>query len=76
MTDRVAAHQMTHFFSQVLGVVAGALERLRHEQDVEAFRARRIIVMLEMAHEDEITQAIHFGIGTQHRQCKVEIALP
>src|SRR5215472_6698445 len=31
--------------------------------------------MFQMAHEDKIAQAVHFGVSAQYRQSKVEIAL-
>src|SRR5258708_28626008 len=36
VADSVAADEMANFFGEILGVVAGALQRLRHEDALQA----------------------------------------
>ncbi len=68
MADAASAHQVAHLFRKVLGVIPRALQRLRHEKNVETFLPRRSIVIFQMPHENEIAQAVKFGIRAQHRR--------
>ena len=42
MSDRMAAHQVANLFRQVFGIIAGALQRLGHEQYVEALDQKSV----------------------------------
>src|SRR5271157_1050535 len=47
----VSANQMANLFREVLGVVSGAFQRLRHEQHVKAFLALDPIVIFQVPQE-------------------------
>src|SRR5271165_3740382 len=73
--DAVPADQVANLFREVLGVVSGALQRLRHEQHVKAFLALNAIAIFQMPQEDEIAQAVQLGIGAQHSERPIEVTL-
>ena len=66
VADASSADEMADFFGEVLGVVAGALQRLRHEDDLQAGAALDVLWILDVAHEDQITEPVHLRISTQH----------
>src|SRR5664279_2650398 len=74
VANTVSAHQMADFFGKVLGVVAATLQRLGHEQNVEALLAGSIVMVVEVAQEDEIAQTVELGVGAQYRQSEVQVA--
>lgn len=65
VADGVAADEVANFFGEILGVIAGSFERLSHEDDLEAGLARDVFWILDVAEEDEVTEAIDFGIGAE-----------
>ena len=66
MADAPSADKVANFFRQVLGMVAGAFERLRHEDNLQAGVVRDVLRILDVAQEDDIAQAVHLGIGAEH----------
>jgi hypothetical protein len=65
VADGVSADEVADFFGEILGVVAGALERLRHKDDLQAGLAGDVLGILDVAQEDEVAEAVHFGIGAE-----------
>jgi len=65
VADGVAADKVANFFGEILGVIAGAFERLSHEDDLEAGLAGDVFGILDVAEEDEIAEAIDFRIGAE-----------
>lgn len=65
VADGVSADEVANFFGKILGVVSGALQRLRHENDLQAGLAVNVFGILDVAQEDEIAQAIHFSVGAE-----------
>ena len=63
VTDGVAADEMADFFRKVLDVISGALEGLGHENDLQAGLMGEIFRVLDVAQEDEVAEAVDFGIG-------------
>lgn len=63
----MSAYEVTDLFGEVLGVVAGAFQCLGQEEDVEAFLAGSALVIFQMPQEDEVAQAIKFGVGAAQR---------
>jgi len=63
MPDGVAADKMADFFGEVFGVIAGSFQRLSHEYDFQAGMARYILRVLNVPKEDQIAQAVDFGVG-------------
>ncbi len=57
---------MADFFGEILGMIAGALERLGHEDDLKAGLAGDVFGILDMAEKDEIAQAIDFGVRAKN----------
>lgn len=57
-TDKVA-----DFLGQVLGMIAGALERLGHEYDLQAGLAVNVLGILDVSEEDKIAESVHLSIG-------------
>ena len=49
VADGVAAYEVTNLFRQVLGVIPGALQGLRHEDDLEACLALRAFRIFNVA---------------------------
>jgi hypothetical protein len=66
VADGVAADEVADFFGEVLGVIAGALKRLRHEDDLQTSLAGNVFGILDVAQEDKIAQAIDLGIGAEN----------
>src|ERR1035438_1224033 len=74
MADGMAADEVADFFGEILGVIAGALEGLSHEDDLEAGLAGDVFWILDVAEEDEVAEAIDFGIGTKNVDGFADIA--
>ena len=70
----MAAGQVANFFRQVLGMIAGALERLGHEDDLQAGLARNVFRVLDVAEKDQVAQAIHFGVGAEHFDSLLDVS--
>src|SRR5579863_3811292 len=66
VADGVSADEVADFLGKILGVVAGAFERLGHEDDLQAGLAMNVLGILNVAEENEIAQAIHFGVGAKN----------
>src|SRR5258708_3375158 len=54
MADGASADKVADFFGEVLGVIAGALERLGHEDDLQAGLADDILRILDVTQENEV----------------------
>ncbi len=65
MADGVAADDVANFFGEILRVIAGALERLGHEDDLEAGLARDVFGILDVAEEDQVAKTVDFGVGAE-----------
>src|SRR6266576_2073260 len=65
MSQGVSLDQAVEFLRKILRMVSAALQRLRHQQHVEA---QRILLSgsVEMALEQGVTDAVQFCIGTQN----------
>src|ERR1700722_10582584 len=59
VTDGASADEVTDFFGQIFGVIAGALERLRHEDDLQAGLADEIFWILDVTQEQEVPDGVH-----------------
>ena len=66
VADGVSADDVANFFGEILGVIAGALERLGHEDDLQAGLAMNVFRILDVAQENQVAQAIHFGVGAEN----------
>ena len=75
VADGMAADQVADFFRKVLGVIAGALERLGHEDNLQAGLVSDVLGILDVAEEDEIAEAIDFGIGAENVDGLADIAV-
>ena len=53
MADGVAADEVADFFGEVFGVIAGALEGLGHEDDLQAGLAMDIFRVLDMTYRED-----------------------
>src|SRR5450631_4666506 len=51
VADAASADKVANFFRQVLGVIAGAFERLRHEDNLQAGVVRDVLRILDVAQE-------------------------
>ena len=52
VADGVSADDVADFFGEILGVVAGAFERLGHEDDLQAGLAVHVFGILNVAEEN------------------------
>jgi len=75
VADGAAADEMANLFSEILGMITGAFERLGHENDLQAGLAGYIFRILDVAEEDQIAEAIHFGIGADNVDCFAYVAV-
>jgi len=73
MPDGVSADKMTDFFGEVFGVVAGSFNRLSHEDDLKAGVPGCISRVLNVAQEDQVAQAVDFGVGAQNVNSFLEV---
>ena len=74
VADGASADEVADFFGEILRVVAGSLERLRHEDDLQAGLAGDVFGVLDVAEEDEVAEAIHFRIGAKNFDGLADIA--
>lgn len=74
VADGVAADDVADFLREVFGVIAGAFEGLRHKDDLEAGLAGNVFGVLDVAEEDEVAQAINFGVGAENVDGFADIA--
>src|SRR5579859_335092 len=65
MADGASADEVADFLGKILGVIAGALERLRHEDDLQAGLTVNVLGILDVAQEDEIAKAVHLGVSAE-----------
>ena len=65
VADGVSADEVADFFGEIFGVIAGALEGLGHEDDLQAGLAGDVFGILDVAEEDEVAEAVHFGVGAE-----------
>jgi hypothetical protein len=63
VADGVAAYEVADFFGEVFRVIAGAFEGLGHEYDLQTGLAGDVFGILDVAEEDQIAEAVHFGVG-------------
>src|SRR5260370_15665445 len=63
MADGVAADYVADLFGEVFGVIACALERLSHEDDLQAGLAGDVFGILDVSKKDKVAEAVHFGVG-------------
>ena len=66
VANGVTADEVADFLGKVLGVIAGAFERLGHEDDLQAGLTLLILGIFDVAEKNQIAQAIDFGVGAQH----------
>lgn len=66
VADGMAADEVADFFGEILGVIAGTLERLGHEDDLEAGLAGDVFGILDVAQKDQVAEAIDFGIRAEN----------
>src|ERR1017187_2471638 len=52
VADAASADKVANFFGQVLGMVAGAFERLRHEDNLQAGVVRDILRVLDVSQKN------------------------
>jgi len=62
VADGVAADKVTDFLSEIFGMVASTLERLSHEDDLQACLAVHILRIFNVPHENQVAQAVHFRV--------------
>src|SRR5262249_54399089 len=74
VADTLPADQQADFLGEVLGMISRPLQRLCHEEDVETLRARRVVMVLEVAQEYQVADSIQLCIGTQHIHGAIQIA--
>ena len=66
VADGVSADEVADFFGEIFGVIAGAFEGLGHEDDLQAGLAMDVFRILDVAQENEVAQAVHFGVGAEN----------
>src|SRR5580692_7544326 len=66
VADGVATDEVADFLGEVFGVIASPLQRLGHEDDLQAGLAMHVFRVLNVAQEDQVAQAIHFGVGAEN----------
>jgi hypothetical protein len=66
VADGSSADEVANFFGEILGVIPGALQGLRHEDNLQAGLSVHGFRILDVTQKDEVAQAIHFGIGAEH----------
>ena len=75
MADAASADKVANFFRQVLGMVAGPFERLRHEDNLQAGVVRNVLRILDVPQKDDIAQPVHLRIGAEHVNRFLDVAL-
>ena len=75
MARGMAADQVTDFFGEILGVISGTLQRLGHEDDLEASLAADIFRVLDVAEEDQVAKAVDISVGTENIDGLADIAV-
>jgi len=67
MSHSVATEQMTDFLGDVLGVVAGALDGLCHQQHVRRVVPRHSPLILQVTDKDQVAAPVDLRIGATPR---------
>ena len=62
MAESMSSHQMHHLFGQILGVVAGALEGLCNQENLETVAVALTRNALQMPPENGMTRLVDIGI--------------
>ena len=75
VADGVAADEVAHFFGQIFGVIAGTLEGLGHENDLQAGLTGDVFGILDVAKKDEVTKAVHLGVGAENIDGLADVAI-
>jgi len=65
VADGVSADEVADFFGEVFGVIAGALERLGHKDDLQAGLMGNVFRVFDVAKKNQIAKAIDFGVGAE-----------
>jgi hypothetical protein len=60
-----SADEMAYLFSQILGMIASALQGLGHEDDLQASLVGNVLRVFNVAEKDEVSQAVHLRICAQ-----------
>src|SRR5690242_633168 len=74
VADGASADEMTDLFGDVLGVIAGALEFLSHEKDVETVELAIVSSGLKMTEHDDVAKTVHLSVSAQDVDGDVKIA--
>jgi len=75
VTDGVATDEVANFFGQIFGVIAGTLEELGHEDDLQAGLTGDVFGILDVAKKDEVAEAVHLGVGAENVDGLADIAI-
>src|SRR5579863_10609345 len=75
VADGVSADEVADFFGKIFGVIAGALERLGHKDDLQTGLADEIFWILDVSQEKKIAQAVHFSVGAEDVDRLANLAL-
>ena len=76
MANTSAFHQVNQLFAQILSVVSGALEGLRHQQKVGAVVAAGVFgSAFQVPVKDRAADLIDLRIGFQYPICRFQIAV-
>jgi len=74
VADGVTADKVADFFGKIFGVIAGALEGLGHEDDLQAGLAVDVLRILDVAQEDEVAETVHFGVSAKDVDSLADLA--
>jgi len=74
VADGMAADYVADFFGEIFGVIAGSFEGLGHEDDLEAALAGDVFRILDVAKEDEVAEAVDFGVGAENVDGLADVA--
>ena len=74
VADRVSADHVANLFGEILGMVAGPFQRLRHKDDLQAGLALQVFRILNVPQKNQIAQAVHFGVRAEHVYSPLHIA--
>ena len=63
MANGVSTYEMANLFREILGMVARALQRLGHENDLQAGLALQTFGIFDVSKKNKISQPVHLSIG-------------
>src|SRR5262249_41691375 len=75
VADGVPTDKVADFFGKVFGVISSALQRLRHEDDLQTGLALHVLGIFNVTKKNKVAEPVHFSVGTEYFYCLSQVAV-